>query len=191
MKKRIFRLVFLLLCIFTLAACRKDNSIFTIDHLLVNYLNNPVGIDTNPVFSWRMQSDLPNQEQVAYQIVVADSEASMKKKQYYWDSGRIESGASIAIPYEGPELVSEHRYYWKVFVWNQDEELAESLDTAFFETGILNENEWENAQWICKSTEENMTSEIDSTYSIQYDVRINQCQSGFIWGADKSDTGEY
>ena len=61
---------------------------------------NPIGVDeTNPAFSWQMQSGEIGAAQKSYQIVVQDKEGSV-----VWDSGVVESSQSNEIKYEGSSL---------------------------------------------------------------------------------------
>ena len=64
--------------------------------LTTEYKVNPVGMDdTQPRFSWKLDSDLPNTKQCAYQIKVS-AQATV------WDSGRVESEQSTLVEYLGP-----------------------------------------------------------------------------------------
>ena len=110
--------------------------------LTVNFHSNPLGIETDNLrFGWKMDSDMLGQSQSAYQIVVR--EASVDGP-VVWDSGSIESGLSVAIPFTGDTSVflPETRYYWTVTV--TDFLGGVHSATAYFETGAA----WGNARWI-------------------------------------------
>ncbi len=62
-----------------------------------------------------------------------------------WDSGRIASSDSINIPYNGPVLKPQTRYFWQVRVWDNHNQPTTSAP-AFFETG-LSPSDW-TAKWI-------------------------------------------
>lgn len=117
-------------------------------HLRCESVNNPLGIDVaNPHLSWQSDSTERNWVQTAYQIVVSTSpspapEASAK----VWDSGRITSAESVGIIYGGTKLEPRTRYYWSVRVWDANGQSSQAEETAWFETGLLNE-EWK-AKWI-------------------------------------------
>ena len=50
-----------------------------------------------------------------YRILVASSpELLAQDKGDLWDSGKVESDASVWIPYQGKRLKSNQRVYWKV-----------------------------------------------------------------------------
>lgn len=104
--------------------------------LTVNYDENPIGIERTPLFGWRMESDAEGQLQTAYRIVVAESGEELENEKYVWDSGRTDSGISVAVPYGGAELMPETAYVWKVYVWDRDGNLSESSGEAVFETGL-------------------------------------------------------
>ena len=128
-----------------LSGCQNVNHTQIIE-LTTNDKSNPIGIDENPYFSWKMQSAKEGQMQSAYQIWVSDSEEGLKKSKYVWDSGKIISDQSVAIPYEGVLLEGEKEYFWKVKVWDKEgnELISES---ASFEMGKL-DDVWEGTQWI-------------------------------------------
>ena len=69
-----------------------------------------------------------------------------------WDSGRIVSGQSVAVPYAGPSLAATTRYFWKVLLWDQDEKLSPESPVSWWETGLLKQP-W-NAQWVSFETGE-------------------------------------
>ncbi|MCL6458799.1 MAG: alpha-L-rhamnosidase N-terminal domain-containing protein, partial [Gorillibacterium sp.] len=117
--------------------------------LRVEYVENPIGIDTRvPRFSWEFAMAARCQRQSAYQLIVADDEASAAAGiGQQWDSGIIASAETLQIEYAGTPLVSGRRYYWTVRCWNQEGERGDAEAGAFFETGILDPSEW-TALWI-------------------------------------------
>ena len=107
---------------------------FSIDHLQVNNLEKPLGLDEEtPFFGWQMKASNLSKpvdlQQESYQIIVKDDSENI-----LWDSGRIFSGASQNITYAGDNLAPESRYTWTVRVWDQNGNLSESSST--FETGL-------------------------------------------------------
>ena len=126
---------------------RQEPETGGVTDLTVNYMQNPIGVEQNLLFGWRMQDVGENQQQTAYRIVVAASEEQLAAQEYVWDSGRMASGISVAVPYQGSRLEAGTRYVWRVFVWDQDGVLAKSTDTASFEMG-LTDNDWSGASWI-------------------------------------------
>lgn len=161
-----------------------------VEDLTVNHRTNPVSVDENPVFGWKLVDSVQGQQQTAYHIVVSDTKENLDKEKYIWDSGKVESDASTAIPYTGEALEPETRYYWQVTIWDKDGNKAESGQEAYFETGIT-DDDWEGAEWICLSKEEKPELK-EEDYTIQYDVSMEQAaNSGFVWGADEREYGKH
>ncbi len=124
-------------------------------HLRCEYKENPIGIDVlKPRLSWQMTSPGRGAKQTAYQIVVAGSPAGLEAAGgHLWDSGKVSSGESIHRPYEGPPLASSQRYYWKVRVWDGDDQPSAWSEPAFWEMGLLSPADWQ-AAWIQPDLEE-------------------------------------
>lgn len=119
----------------------------------VQYQKNPIGIDTaKPHFEWNIHLDAAVDGkkwfQTAYQILAADNKKSLEKDEgNVWDSGKQNSSRMTQILYNGKELQSCTRYYWKVRVWDQSGKVSAYSRISFFETGLLNSSEW-NGKWI-------------------------------------------
>ena len=109
--------------------------------------DNPQALHTGtPSFSWKITSDLQDVRQESYRLLVASSEDKLKDNVGdLWDSGEVLSGVSVFIPYEGKELGSRKKAWWKVIV-NTNKGMDES-DIAYFGTSILNPQEI-TAKWI-------------------------------------------
>lgn len=113
------------------------------------YLQNPIGIDVLcPRFSWQLRSDRRNVSQSGYQIqVAADEKDLVAGRKLIWDSSRVNSGESIHRVYEGPALQSAQRYFWRVRVWDDRAVASAWSETAFWEMGLLRQEDWK-ASWI-------------------------------------------
>lgn len=112
-------------------------------------MTNPVGVDTqHPRFRWLLESGARGQLQTAYQIVVASSleklQSGLADK---WDSGKVTSDNSVEIPYEGKDLSSGEKCYWKVRIWDQDGRPSLYSDPSSFEMGLLRPADWQG-KWI-------------------------------------------
>jgi alpha-L-rhamnosidase len=118
-------------------------------HLRCEYLVNPLGIDqAAPRLSWQSDNAERNWKQTAYQILVASRPEQLSSNTSdVWDSGRVASGDSVGIAYGGPTLVSRHRYFWKVRVWDSAGQTFESSESAWWEMGLLQPEAWK-ASWI-------------------------------------------
>ncbi|MDE3127603.1 MAG: family 78 glycoside hydrolase catalytic domain, partial [Gemmatimonadota bacterium] len=64
-----------------------------------------------------------------------------------WDSGRVESPASVFVPYAGPAGQSATRYWWRVRVWTAAGDVSPWSAPAYWETGLLHPSDW-TAKWI-------------------------------------------
>ena len=112
-------------------------------------LENPLGIDVrHPHLSWQIAADGRDVMQGAYQVQVVPSAAALAAGTgLLWDSGKVESGNSIAVRYEGPEAQSRQRYFWRVRAWDQGDHPSDWSEPAWWEMGLLSETEW-TADWI-------------------------------------------
>lgn len=143
---------FYLVLVMLLSSCTSPDDT-KISGLKVEYLTNPLGIDVEqPRFSWQLVSGERDVKQSAYQIIVNESLADIKRESgKTWDSGKMESDETVNRVYNGNVLQSNTTYFWRVRVWLSDE-LAVWSEPAFFHTGILNASEWQ-AQWITTQDE--------------------------------------
>ncbi|MCQ6562843.1 alpha-L-rhamnosidase [Paenibacillus mendelii] len=126
----------------------------TIEALTVDYVQNPIGIDTRePGLGWMLHAEggARGCHQTAYRIIVASRlELIDQQTGVVWDTGRVESAQSQHIIYAGHELDSCTRYYWKVKIWDQSGEESGWSDPAYWETGFMEDSEWQGS-WITAS----------------------------------------
>ena len=122
----------------------------TIVKLLCNHTENPSVINTPAtIFSWQLKSELRNQSQSAYHIIVADNFNDIQNsKGNIWNSEKVFSEESILVKFRGKELNPGWKYYWKVKVWNQSGVESDWSETGTFRTGLFSEKDWAKAQWI-------------------------------------------
>ncbi|MDO4650510.1 MAG: family 78 glycoside hydrolase catalytic domain [Eubacteriales bacterium] len=108
--------------------------------LQTEYLTNPIGIDIRlPRLFWNCEEGIT---QTAYEIEARDESGEI-----VWNSGKTKSRQMTHIPYEGKMLKSRDRIFWKVRLWDEEDEVGEWSQEAFFEMGLLNPEEWK-ADWI-------------------------------------------
>lgn len=124
--------------------------------LRVDELTTPIGIDNPlPRFSWQLRDSRQNAQQTAYRIrIAARPEMLAGDKANVWDSGRIESSHSVAVPYGGPALAPFTRYFWNVQVWDQAGKAAPVSEASWWETGLMDGASWRHAKWVGYETPE-------------------------------------
>lgn len=64
-----------------------------------------------------------------------------------WDSGRVESGVTVHVPYAGQPLKSSQQVFWKVRLWDKDGKPSEWSKPATWTMGVLRDADWK-AKWI-------------------------------------------
>lgn len=116
--------------------------------LLTEGQQTPLSIEAGqPRLSWQIESDETDVRQTAYHILVASSPEKLAANDGdLWDSGRIPSDQSLYIPYDGKELKSNQRCYWKVKTYTTKGESEWSEPTSWG-MGLLGENRW-GGRWI-------------------------------------------
>lgn len=122
--------------------------------LKTDYLAEPLGLENPaPRLSWQLQSESRNVRQSAYRILVASSEAMLKAgRGDLWDSGQVQSSQSFGIDYDGRELRSRQRCWWRVQVWDERDDVASTSEIARWEMGLLKPADW-SAQWLAVEDE--------------------------------------
>lgn len=109
---------------------------------------DPIGLgEREPRLAWIVASDRRGERQTAYRILVASTpEALAAERGDLWDSGRVESSATLAI-YAGAPLGSRRVCHWMVRAWDRDGVAGPWSDPARWEMGLLDEGDW-IARWI-------------------------------------------
>lgn len=110
---------------------------------------NPVAVQrAQPELGWWLDSPERGQRQTAYQVQVASAPALLDQdRPDRWDSGRVQSAASVQVAYAGRALRSEERVCWRVRVWDKDGEVSGWSAPATWTMGLLGEEAW-RAHWI-------------------------------------------
>jgi alpha-L-rhamnosidase len=110
--------------------------------LRCEYLDNPLGVEAaKPRLSWELKADRRNERQTAYQVVVT------RDGEMLWDTGKVESGETLAIPYAGKPIASAQQVTWKVRAWDRDGQPGDWSAPATWETGLLDKSGW-HGRWI-------------------------------------------
>ncbi len=146
----VIRSLFSILITIFLAACTgKTDSSLHISQIKCTGIENPAGTDKIPGFSWILTSKERGQEQTAYQVIVSSGEKyATKGKGDFWDSGKIYSGEKAWIKYSGRELEPGQEYFWRIRVWDNNDNASEWSSTGSFITGLFDKSDWSGAKWI-------------------------------------------
>ena len=138
----------LLLAVLFCAGCTKEFS--GADDLRCEYSVNPLCMDNpHPRLSWVMCSDVQEDRQTAYRILVASSPELLKEgKADCWDTGKKMGNQTSQIHYEGTPLQSASDYFWKVQLWNKDGQPLPWSKTSKWSTGLFSPKDWQGAKWI-------------------------------------------
>jgi alpha-L-rhamnosidase len=71
----------------------------------------------------------------------------MSGKSDLWDSGKIASDGSSHVIYEGKELHSRDRCFWKIRSWDDNGLGSDWSNPSYWEMALLNPGDWQ-AKWI-------------------------------------------
>lgn len=108
-----------------------------VERTTVEYAETLLGTDVaRPLLTWQIGTDRNAMRQTAYQVRVHG----------VWDSGKVSSTRSVAVPYAGPPLRPKTRYNWQVRIWDADNKPSEWSAARWWETGFLG-TAWQ-ARWI-------------------------------------------
>jgi alpha-L-rhamnosidase len=138
-----------IICLFGQSCGIKEGKSIEPSGLKCEYSVNPDCIENkNPRLSWMLNSVTRNQYQSAYRILVSSSKDNLDKNNGdLWDSHKVSSGESIHVPYNGMPLSSGMHCWWKVCVWDKNNIKSAWSETATWEMGLLEPEDWK-AKWI-------------------------------------------
>ncbi|PRY75089.1 alpha-L-rhamnosidase [Alkalibacterium olivapovliticus] len=123
-----------------------------VSKLRTNNIKNPLGFHLESLrLSWVTEREGSDEarNQTAAQVLLAEDR---NFKQVIHDSGKKEDISSLCYEIV-TELKSRTRYYWKVIVWTDNDEVIRS-DSAWFETAKQDEK-WK-AEWITSSLDKDI-----------------------------------
>lgn len=123
---------------------------------------NPLGIDVRrPLLGWNLAASSTGdrgQKQTAYQVQVASSETRLRAgRADLWDSGKVPSGESLHVAYDGKPLAARQPAYWRVRVWDRDGRASRYSEPAWWEMALLELSDWQ-ARWITRDAPAPATS---------------------------------
>lgn len=124
----------------------------------IENLQNPIGLDViQPRFGWLLNADRRNVLQTAYEVRVASNARDLATgKKLLWNSAKIQSDASVWVPYGGPAMESGKKYWWQVRVWDNAGNVSAWSEAAFWQMGLLRAADWK-ANWITVAAPEDST----------------------------------
>ncbi len=149
MKSLAITVIFITLSFAALTNCNCVSGELAVEELRCEYLKNPLGIDViQPRFNWIVSASSRGQYQTAYRVLVASSQKNLDRDVGdLWDSGKVDSDRTIQIVYRGDELKSRMPCFWKVKVWDRDDQESCWSRPAVWSMGLLNDSDWK-AEWI-------------------------------------------
>lgn len=152
-----------------------EKPFITIERLKTESLKNPLGIDKkSPHFSWQMNdTETRGQFQKAYKIIVRNQNDDI-----VWNSGKILSDKSYGITYSGEPLEPSTRYFWNVTLWDKNDRAHTSEEEAWFETGLMEKNNFMNSEWI---SSQNEVANFDFEFNAEIRLNDGDC-SNILFG---------
>ena len=140
-----------ILLITQLFACvdNKEKPGLKVNNLECEYLTNPLGIDVeSPRLSWKIKNNQDNIQQKAWQLLVSSDKEKLANDQGdLWDSDTVFTDQSTQVKYAGKKLLSRQKAYWKVRVWDENNNVSAWSETASWEMAFLDQSDWK-AKWI-------------------------------------------
>ena len=140
----------------------------SVSRILINYQENPIGIEGIDQIGWSIVSDQKKVFQKSYQLQIAET------KDYdllIYDSGVVESeeSAHIVIDKERFFLRSSQKYFIRVRIITNSDEMSDWKE-GFFVTALLSCEEW-RADFITIETEEDQDDRKGSYLRKEFVIR--------------------
>ncbi|WP_440877022.1 family 78 glycoside hydrolase catalytic domain [Thalassotalea sp. PLHSN55] len=109
---------------------------------------NPLGYyEQAPRFSWQLAANSSAKFQSAYQLQAASTKQRFDNSPDLWDSGKIISAQTSWVHYQGVALNSRQKVYWRVRVWDENQQRSAWSAIQSLELGLLSQQDWQ-AKWI-------------------------------------------
>jgi len=136
-----FGIIFLILAIASVG-CLQSRGVsddFSVPKgLSVEFIRQPAGTiipDHTPEFAWEVPTSA--RRQTAYQILVASSRDLIAENEGdIWDTGKVSDEQSINVEFNGRSLESGGTYFWKVKIWDDQDQETPFSDFQRFEIGV-------------------------------------------------------
>lgn len=118
-------------------------------NLRCDYAINSLGVDSAvPRLFWELAGQRRGQSQTAYEIQAASTSQSLADGLAdLWDSGKVNSDATIQVAYAGRLPGSDQTVFWRVRVWDGQGAVSDWSKPATWTTGVLAPSDW-HAHWI-------------------------------------------
>ena len=126
----------------------SNKAVLQVLRMRVENLVRPLGLhETSPRLSWEISSTGRDILQTAYQIQVATSPRLLETgKADLWNTGKVISGETTQLAYEGKPLSSNQAVFWQVTVWdNKGNQAVSAIEN--WSIGLLKQEDW-RAEWI-------------------------------------------
>ena len=117
--------------------------------MMTQNMTDPRGLESKtPRFSYLLPLGHRGERQTAYQILAASQRELLEEgKADLWDSGKVMEERNYGLPYAGKTLTSRQEVFWKVRVWDEQDQASSFSECARFEMGLLEEDDWRGI-WI-------------------------------------------
>lgn len=144
--------------------------ILHVEHLTLDYLREPMGIDQVPQFGWKLLSETKNVRQTACRVQIAEDAAFSRM---VFDSGEIGRGDSAHYMPDSLPLRSAARYWWRVWVLAEPGAMQAWSEAATFVTALMHPAQWA-AKFISAETEADADSSratcLQKTFAVSGEV---------------------
>lgn len=133
-------------CMLLMVACLQNNRSTYVDELQCNNMSDPEGIDT-PLLSWKIKSSRSGVIQTAWEVEIASTRKLLKEGAAdIWKSGKQVSDIQFGIQ-PATSFTEGGTYFWRVRIWDNDDQNTPWSEPARFSMGLLHEESWK-AKWI-------------------------------------------
>ncbi|MFD1768822.1 family 78 glycoside hydrolase catalytic domain [Sphingobacterium suaedae] len=167
-----YNIVYKLLLFFSVWSSSAFGQALRVKDLQVEHQQNPMTVETaKPRLSWKLDTEIANTVQTSYEIRVGEDKEQLQANKCILWKIRTESDQSILIPYAGPALKPNTRYYWQVRVTDNHHNTSAWSSPQFWQTGIKAEG-WQ-AKWVTVPTPDTIAASpmFRKTYGINKEVK--------------------
>jgi alpha-L-rhamnosidase len=145
------RIVIFLFAFIGLASCNNTMDVSITNPNVEQQFHEQALATAQPRFSWNYETAENEVVQKNYYIIVASTaENAQNGVGDLWDSGVVPSNQMLYIPYEGKELQSRDKAFWKVITTvttKGGKKTKVESEVKSFEISLLKQDDWQ-AKWI-------------------------------------------